>query len=741
MATKFPVLTGVNITGAEWEWKSTVVPKEGTDYLFISQQDADYIASKGFNFGRFLFSWELLQPALNGALDTASYGTTLKSRVDYLTNTKKLYIMVEPHGASSPNFIRYKGNLVGSSAVPISAFADFWKRMALLYKDNPRVIFGLGNEPNNMSTVVWYQAAQAAITAIRSTGATNFIMVEGNGWSQPDSWNDNWYDTATTKVSNAVGWSTLHDPLNNTIVSVHSYFDTDGGGGTDAIVSTDILAKRLQTVVTWARSKGLKVHLSEFGANAATAGAQTAVDTTCKFLQANSDVIIGWSWWAYGPPSWWGGYRFTLCPKNNYATDDPKIAWLKPYMAPIQNPADFTGTAPSPAPTPAPTGSEPTNPIPFTKNIVFTQTTSLSNYWAFVPNSYDTTHKTPMKLFVWLHGCGGKSQYDVEMVSPGGTTQSWISVAPGGREGQCWSDVNTDGPKILAAISDIRTKFNIDPRQIFLGGYSSGGDIGYPLMFRNASLFAGGLFENTAPSSAALTDANSASWKVNVAHLAHTSDTTYPIASVRSAMSSLQSKGFPVTLIEKPGTHWDNDVGTTGTTYDLKTYLLPYLNAGWMQGSTGTVPQPTPTPTPSPSLNIVPTSTTVPCPGDQGKNFSKIVGTGQAVPSGTYYLKTTTRATYSDQNSFSVQITLINSHTNVDITWENMVVDTRGHKIQSTWGATVSAPDANGLVTVTPSADAKTVLAGNRTGFGFYAVRNSDPTKANYQVLVKSVKW
>ena len=55
MATKFPTLTGVNITGAEWEWNSTYTPREGTNYQFISQQDADYIASKGFNFGRFVF--------------------------------------------------------------------------------------------------------------------------------------------------------------------------------------------------------------------------------------------------------------------------------------------------------------------------------------------------------------------------------------------------------------------------------------------------------------------------------------------------------------------------------------------------------------------------------------------------------------------------------------------------------------------------------------------------------------
>lgn len=724
MATKFPVLTGVNIAGAEWEWSSAYTPVAGSNYQFILEKDVDYISSKGFNFGRLIFSWELMQPALNGALDTGTYGTTLKSRVDYMTS-KGMYVLVEPHGGSSPNFIRYKGNVVGSATVSNSAFADFWKRMAVLFKDNPRVVFGLGNEPNNMSTVAWFAAAQAAIDGIRSTGATNFIMVPGNGWSQPASWNDTWYDTATTKVSNATGWSTLNDPLKNTIVSVHTYFDKDGGGGSDDILATSVIADRMQAVVAWARSKGLKVHLTEFGLNSATAGAQAAVDAACKFVQANSDVLIGWSWWAYGPISWWGNYHFTLCPKNNYTTDDPKIAWLKPYMAPLQNPADFVPAAPS--------GSEPTNPISFTKGTVFTQTHSQGDYWAFVPTSYDSTHKTPMKLFIWLHGCGGKSQFDVSMVSPGGTAQNWITIAPGGREGQCWSALATDGPKILAAIVDIRKKFNVDPKQIFLGGYSSGGDIGYPLLFRNANLFAGGLFENTAPNAGAMTDANSASWKVNIAHLAHTGDTTYPIANVRSLMTTLQSKGFPTTLMEKPGTHYDADSGTTGTAYDLRTFVLPYLNKGWVQG--GVVAPP------PPPLNISPTTTTSKVPGDQSKNFTKVVETGQAVPAGTYTFKTMVRASFSDQTSFSAQVTILNDHTDVDFTWQSMTVDTRGHTIESAWGATVSAPDANGIVTVTADPANNKIQAQNRNGFGMYVKRGPDPEKAHYQLLVKTLKW
>jgi len=146
----------------------------------------------------------------------------------------------------------------------------------------------------------------------------------------------------------------LNDPLNNAVVSVHTYFDADGGGGTDDIADPAIIGQRLQPVVDWARPRGLRVHLSEFGANAAAPGAESAVANALAYLDANADVMTGWSWWAYGPPAWWGAYRFTLCPSGDYAVDDPKMAWLAPHFAgppgaPTLRPASVTLPAPADA--------------------------------------------------------------------------------------------------------------------------------------------------------------------------------------------------------------------------------------------------------------------------------------------------------------------------------------------------------------------------------------------------------
>ncbi len=45
----------------------------------------------------------------------------------------------------------------------------------------------------------------------------------------------------------------------------------------------------------------------------------------------------------------------------------------------------------------------------------------------------------------------------------------------------------------------MKTHFNIDPRRVILGGYSSGGDIAYRTAFYNANSFAGVLAVNTSP--------------------------------------------------------------------------------------------------------------------------------------------------------------------------------------------------------------------------------------------------
>jgi hypothetical protein len=241
--------------------------------------------------------------------------------------------------------------------------------------------------------------------------------------------------------------------------------------------------------------------------------------------------------------------------------------------------------APTPTPTPTPTGSSvPPNPVPFSKDTVFTLNSPESNYWIDVPGSYDETHRTPTELFVWFHGCGGEASGDIYTISPGGNDQHYISVAVGGREDACW-DPNTDQQKVLAAIADVESHFNVDPHRVVIGGYSSGGDLAYRTAFYHASLFAGLLAENTTPfrdtGSSQSASLAAAAWKFNVVHLAHTEDDVYPIETVRTETDAMSAAGFPIQRIERPGHHYDDSTAVSGTDHDLQTLLLPHLNDGW----------------------------------------------------------------------------------------------------------------------------------------------------------------
>ena len=249
--------------------------------------------------------------------------------------------------------------------------------------------------------------------------------------------------------------------------------------------------------------------------------------------------------------------------------------------APSPGPNPSPTPTPNPTPNPNPTSSVstvPSNPITFSKDTVLALTDPQSDYWAYVPDPYDSTHQTPTELFVWMHGCGGEGSGDIYTISPS-TSEQYISLSVGGREDTCWAP-NVDQDKVLAAIADLETHFNIDRHRIVIGGYSSGGDLAYRTAFYHADMFAGLLAENTSPfRDTGSTQAQSlaaASWKFNVVHLAHTEDDTYPISGVRAETDAMASAGFPIRRIERPGAHYD-----TNTDSDMQTLLLPHLDDGW----------------------------------------------------------------------------------------------------------------------------------------------------------------
>jgi pimeloyl-ACP methyl ester carboxylesterase len=246
--------------------------------------------------------------------------------------------------------------------------------------------------------------------------------------------------------------------------------------------------------------------------------------------------------------------------------------------------ADKNSGSPSPSPS-TPISTIPTDPIHYVAGEPFEVSDPSARYWAFVPTSYDASNLTATPLLIWLHGCGGESSGDVWVVDPGADEepQDWLTIAPAEREGECWAP-SVDEAKVMAALADFETHFNVDRRRVILGGYSSGGDLAYRTGFRHSSTFAGLLIENSSPfrdtESSAAESLAAATTKLHIVHLAHLQDGTYPIAGVRSETNAVKAAGFPLTLIERPGEHYD-----ANTYADLRTYLLPHIDDGWLAPS------------------------------------------------------------------------------------------------------------------------------------------------------------
>ncbi len=307
--------TGVNLAGAEFA-SSRIPGKINKDYHYPKERDIDYFLERGMNTFRLPFRWERLQLNLAWDLEPKELAQ-LDETVAYITGNGA-QVLLDPH-----NYARYFGKVIGSQQVPVSAFASFWAQLATHFKDNERVIFGLMNEPYRIHADDWREAAQAAIVAIRATGARNLILVPGTLWSGAHSWSKE-----LNGISNASALRDLNDPAGNMAFEVHQYLDSDYSGTSSECQSETIGRKTLAKFTHWLRETGHRGFLGEFGA-ANNPVCLAALDQMLQHISENSDVWIGWTYWAAG--AWWGDYRFSVHPSPE--GDKPQMTILMKYFA------------------------------------------------------------------------------------------------------------------------------------------------------------------------------------------------------------------------------------------------------------------------------------------------------------------------------------------------------------------------------------------------------------------------
>ncbi len=280
-------LRGVNLAGAEFgKGRGTY----GKDYAYPSAETIAYFAGKGFNAVRLPFRWERLQPRLKRGFDKAER-KRLSETVKALRAAGQTVIL-DPH-----NYAYYGDNQIGSAKVPDSAFADFWKRLAEDYKDDAGVQFGLMNEPYDVTATQWLASANAAIAAIRETGAKNLVLVPGTIWTGAHSW-----EAERDGGANGTVMLGIKDPADNHAYEVHQYLDDDFSGTAETCARPDDAVKALQGFTDWLKRNGKRGFLGEFGGSADKACLDGLARMTA-LVNKEQSVWTGWTYWAGG--DWW----------------------------------------------------------------------------------------------------------------------------------------------------------------------------------------------------------------------------------------------------------------------------------------------------------------------------------------------------------------------------------------------------------------------------------------------------
>jgi Cellulase (glycosyl hydrolase family 5) len=230
-------LRGVNVSGAEFgapysldatsRFSNKNPGRYNTAYHYDGQATFDYLASRGIQLIRLQFRWERIQPTPGGPLNRTELGR-LKAAVGRATGAG-LKVILDVHNFGD-YYIEQNGRgvrfAIGSDRLPISRFADLWRRLSHNFKGTPGIVgYGLMNEPADMPHVgglsraqVWEKASQRALAAIRSNGDRRLVLVQGYEWAGAQNWPRN----------HPTSW--IDDPEDNFRYEAHHYWDRNNSG-------------------------------------------------------------------------------------------------------------------------------------------------------------------------------------------------------------------------------------------------------------------------------------------------------------------------------------------------------------------------------------------------------------------------------------------------------------------------------------------------------------------------------
>jgi poly(3-hydroxybutyrate) depolymerase len=172
-------------------------------------------------------------------------------------------------------------------------------------------------------------------------------------------------------------------------------------------------------------------------------------------------------------------------------------------------------------------------------------------YSLFVPSG--VSPERPAPLLVALHGAGEEGAVMVELWKDLAVREGIVLAGPDSLEAPRWASPQ-DGPLFLHDVVErVRSEHPIDPRRIYLFGYSAGTVFGLQMAALESEYFAAAAFHAGFISADYYSVFDFASRKIPIALSIGTKDPLFPIAGARAMADALKAKGFPFTLVEIPG--------------------------------------------------------------------------------------------------------------------------------------------------------------------------------------------
>ena len=306
--TSGPVpMRGVNISGPESN-TANLPGVYGTNYVYPTVADFDYYHSKGMNLIRIPFRWERMQHGLNVALDTAQLGYMDTAIARASARGMKVILDMHNYAECKVSGTTYK---LGTAGLPVTAYADVWRRLADHYKNEPAIYgYDIMNEPNGLGAGVWVTAAQAAILAIREVDLNHDIIVEGESWA--NAWG---FEAKNPNLH------TLRDPLDRLIFSAHSYWSKAGTDDykTYAIDGATPMSGVVNVTpfVDWLKKYGFKGYVGEYGCPNNDPQWLPVLENFLAYIEAEG---LSGTYWAGGG---WYTNNINCNPTSNYTVDKP----------------------------------------------------------------------------------------------------------------------------------------------------------------------------------------------------------------------------------------------------------------------------------------------------------------------------------------------------------------------------------------------------------------------------------